>query len=292
MGERNHINWEMKLGGDILVKTPYRGRRVNTCSKKTGGNQTSHGKREASKSQKHPGMLRLTICAVILFAAVMVKILAPDTLVIYREKLLQWMGEQTDLVSVFSSVGRIMGGEVEEALNDAYVAVFGPQEVEEATSAPIAAEISDAAYTEENTPALARLQQEVLGFSYTTPVKGTLTDRFGYRQHPVSGEKRFHYGLDLAAEEGSVIASFAQGIVTVVGDNAELGKYVEIAHANGYSTLYAHCSKITASSGQTVAQGDPIAEVGQTGQATGPHLHFEIHHDNMYVNPIYYVECT
>lgn len=63
-----------------------------------------------------------------------------------------------------------------------------------------------------------------------------------------------------------------------------------VAHANGYTSLYAHCSRVTASSGQQVALGDPIAEVGQTGQTTGSHLHFELHQDTVYLNPIYYVQ--
>ena len=64
---------------------------------------------------------------------------------------------------------------------------------------------------------------------------------------------------------------------------------MELLHDNGYSTLYAHCSKITASSGQQVKLGDPIAEVGETGEATGPHLHFALCQDTQYINPIYYV---
>lgn len=62
-----------------------------------------------------------------------------------------------------------------------------------------------------------------------------------------------------------------------------------MTHAGGYTTLYAHCSRINASSGQSVRMGDPIAEVGNTGDATGYHLHFELHQDNIYLNPVYYV---
>lgn len=67
------------------------------------------------------------------------------------------------------------------------------------------------------------------------------------------------------------------------------GKYVELTHTDGYTTLYAHCSRINASAGQTVKMGDPIAEAGDTGDATGYHLHFELHHNNIYLNPVYYV---
>ena len=272
------------------MATRTKGRRVQRHPPKP----PKQGKREeAPKPSRRLHLFRLTVCAVIFSLAVVIKLLAPNLMENYRGTILQLMGENTDFVEVFSAVGRAMGGDVEEALNEAYVAVFGPQTDEE-TAVPILAaqEISATAYTAENTPAQAQLLQEVLGFAYQTPVQGTLSDGFGYRKHPVSGTERFHYGLDIAAEEGSVITAFAAGTVTAIGEASDLGKYVEIVHPNGYSTLYAHCSRVTASNGQTVAPGDPIAEVGQTGQATGPHLHFELHRNTTYLNPIYYVELA
>ena len=92
----------------------------------------------------------------------------------------------------------------------------------------------------------------------------------------------------IAADEGAVITAFASGTVTAVGDSAELGNYVTVQHEGGFATLYAHCSRITASSGQQVALGDPIAEVGETGNATGPHLHFALQKDTVYLDPAYY----
>ena len=77
--------------------------------------------------------------------------------------------------------------------------------------------------------------------------------------------------------------------MTAIGSSTDLGSYVTVTHAGGFSTLYAHCRKITASDGQQVRAGDPIAELGDTGRATGFHLHFELHHDDTYLNPIYYV---
>ena len=62
-----------------------------------------------------------------------------------------------------------------------------------------------------------------------------------------------------------------------------------VSHENGYTTLYAHCDRILATSGAAVRRGDPIAKVGETGMATGPHLHFELQREGVYLNPIYYV---
>lgn len=131
--------------------------------------------------------------------------------------------------------------------------------------------------------------QEVLGFPYASPVEGVVSSEFGQRIHPIEGGSKFHYGVDIEAPADTVIHSFADGTVSVVGESAALGNYITILHDNGISSLYAHCSRITASYGQEVRMSDPIAEVGQTGQATGPHLHFELCRNGRYLNPIYYV---
>ena len=147
-------------------------------------------------------------------------------------------------------------------------------------------------YSDQNLPEDVCLEQALLGFDYCTPVMGTLTSDFGYREHPVEGEERFHYGLDIGAASGTEIGCFAGGTVTAVGESSSYGKYLTVSHPGGFSTLYAHCSKILASSGDTVQEGQAIALVGQTGVATGPHLHFELHQGSQYLNPIYYVSLA
>lgn len=144
-------------------------------------------------------------------------------------------------------------------------------------------------YSANNLPENVSLEQALLGFDYCTPVMGTLSSGFGYREHPVEGEERFHYGIDIAANTGTPIGCFADGTVIAVGDSSSYGKYLIVSHDGGFSSLYAHCSKIIASSGQEVKEGQTIAEVGETGVATGPHLHFELHQGDRYLNPIYYV---
>ena len=144
-------------------------------------------------------------------------------------------------------------------------------------------------YSEENLPEGVSMEQAMLGFDYITPVMGKLTSDFGYREHPIDGEERFHYGVDLAANSGTEMDCFADGSVTAVGESSSYGKYCIVGHEGGYSTLYAHCSRVVVSSGTPVTRGQKIAEVGQTGAATGPHLHFELHQNGSYLNPIYYV---
>ena len=144
-------------------------------------------------------------------------------------------------------------------------------------------------YTMPAPPENASLEQRNLGFDHCTPVTGSLSSTFGWREHPVEGGSKFHYGVDLAAEEGTDIVAFASGTVYATGESSTLGNYIMLRHQGGYITLYGHCSRVTATGGE-VAKGDKIAEVGSTGLTTGPHLHFELHDGALYLNPIYYVE--
>ena len=249
----------------------------------------SQGKREEEPRQNSRWLRQLLASALLFALLVGVKVAYPDVAEQYSRRARALLSNETDFAAAFSAVGRAVGGEeIGQAINDAYVAVFGPAEETEAV-AVMANDRTALAYTENNTPPQAELLQSVLGFDYADPVDGTLSSAFGYRAHPIGNDQRFHYGLDIAAETGAIIRSFADGTVLAVGESSDLGKYVEVAHANGYTTLYAHCSKVTASSGQSVRLGDPIAEVGESGEATGPHLHFELHRDTQYLNPIYYV---
>ena len=237
-------------------------------------------------------LLRLSVSGVLLILVVAVKLLMPDVTEAYRDKLLHLMGEDTDFVAAFSAVGKAFSGEdgLRDTLEEAYTAVFGEKEPEEAASAaPTAAAVFSGVYTPESLPDCAELKQRVLGFSYAPPLAGAVTSGFGYRLHPIAGEEKFHYGVDMEASEGDAIRAFADGTVGVVARSSQLGNYVTVNHAGGFSTLYAHCRQVTATAGQTVHCGDILAEVGQTGAATGPHLHFELHAGQEYINPVYYV---
>ena len=163
-------------------------------------------------------------------------------------------------------------------------------ETEGADGIQSASNLAYVLYSQENLPEGVSMEQDRLGFDFCAPVTGgTLSSDFGYREHPTEGEERFHYGVDLAADTGTEVRCFADGTVTAVGDSSSYGRYCVVAHERGYSTLYAHCSRITVSSGAAVKRGQKIAEVGETGMATGPHLHFELQREGTYLNPIYYV---
>lgn len=132
-----------------------------------------------------------------------------------------------------------------------------------------------------------------LGLSETVvPVNGTATSGFGYRDHPISGKNEFHLAMDIGAAEGEEIGAFAAGTVEYIGQSDEFGNYLKIQHENNVSSFYAHCSKLMVHKGDKVACGQTVALVGQTGNATGPHLHLTIEKDNIRLNPAYYVDLS
>ena len=113
-----------------------------------------------------------------------------------------------------------------------------------------------------------------------------VTSGFGFREHPITGDHRFHTGVDLRAAEGAPIRAASEGVVKSAGPRGGYGNAVEIDHGDGTTTLYAHASALLVKPGQRVTRGEPVALVGQTGQATGPHLHFELRRHDHPVNPM------
>lgn len=106
------------------------------------------------------------------------------------------------------------------------------------------------------------------------PTTGQITSPFGYRI--IFGSTSFHRGLDIANAAGTEILASAGGTVTWASPKGTYGNLLILDHGNGFSTYYAHCSKLLVTVGDTVDQGEKIALMGSTGRSTGPHLHFEV----------------
>lgn len=147
---------------------------------------------------------------------------------------------------------------------------------------------SQASYAEYAVPANVSYECPALPFEYVSPVSGIKSSGFGYRMHPIENTVKYHYGTDFAANTGTAITAFADGVIVAAGDSDSYGKYMIIDHSDGYSTLYAHCSELCMGCGE-VNKGDVIARVGSTGAATGPHLHFELMCNDTYLNPEFYL---
>ena len=119
------------------------------------------------------------------------------------------------------------------------------------------------------------------------PVKsGKITSKFGNRNHPVLKSVKFHRGVDIAVSLGTPVYAGIRGIVTFAGKRGNYGNLVEIEGSDGRKVRYAHLSKIDVIAGQRVSDGEKVAETGNTGMSTGPHLHYEIIVDDSPVNPL------
>ena len=298
---------------------------------RAGARRAVRRKEDSLSAGERRRLIQLAACVGIFILLVAVKLLLPGRMAQINQFLNGPMEQNVDVRAVFSAVGRAFAGEsdVGGAARDVYQAVFHPEVPGEILETAVLGELPESSamdtlrayrdaeeqpaetedgrqtggegqastlayvlYSDQNLPSNVSLEQAILDFDYRAPLSGALSSNFGYREHPVEGEERFHYGVDLAAETGTEICCFADGTVTAVGESSSYGKYCIVTHQGGYTTLYAHCSRVTASSGTAVQRGQKIAEVGETGMATGPHLHFELQRDGVNLNPIYYVAAV
>ncbi|MGI5978436.1 MAG: M23 family metallopeptidase [Oscillospiraceae bacterium] len=145
-----------------------------------------------------------------------------------------------------------------------------------------------AAFSDHVVPANVSYSIPALPFAYASPVSGGVSSGFGFREHPIEGGVLFHYGTDFAVQDGTSVLAFADGTVSQAGEIAGYGNCIILAHADGWTTLYAHCGSLLVKAGDSVKEGDKIALSGHSGNVTGPHLHFELRHNGWYVNPEFY----
>jgi len=118
------------------------------------------------------------------------------------------------------------------------------------------------------------------------PTIGWITSEFGYRVSPFTGKREFHRGIDIATEIGKEIVAPADGFVSNVSMQRGMGNMIKINHGNGVVTIYGHLlKKSNVRKGQKVTRGDVIGYVGNSGRSTGPHLHYGVCIDGVYVNP-------
>ncbi|MCD8376468.1 MAG: M23 family metallopeptidase [Oscillospiraceae bacterium] len=280
--------------------------------KRTGGKESAQGRGARRR------LAQLLVCAALLAVVLAGKGLAPEKLAQSGQDLLDMMQTDADFQSAFASLGQSIaqGEPVWTSLGELAREVFGAQTEEKAVlfwnSGP-AVQAALAYMRAGGDPlsvlgqlnagaesaALAALPEDAvmdyveLDLEETaTPVFGAVTSSFGYRADPATGARRFHYGADIAAEEGAPILAFAAGTVTAAGEDETSGLYLRLEHENQVETFYCHCSALYVQTGDEVAAGQAIAAVGQTGNATGPHLHFAIQCGGVHLDPEYYIETA
>lgn len=122
------------------------------------------------------------------------------------------------------------------------------------------------------------------------PASHRITSGFGPRNTGIKGASKVHKGIDIGVASGSSVVAAESGTVIASSYNSARGYYVMVNHGGGLTTLYQHCTRITASVGQQVAKGEEIAKSGSTGISSGPHLHFEVRVNGTPVNPLGYLQ--
>ena len=120
--------------------------------------------------------------------------------------------------------------------------------------------------------------------SFIKPVTGTISSVYGWRNPTTATVPKDHKGTDIAAVTGTKIVSATDGTVILASSEGDYGNHLKI-QINDVIIVYAHCNKLYVKEGDTITQGQEIAEVGSTGNTTGPHLHFEVRYQNRYVDP-------
>ena len=145
------------------------------------------------------------------------------------------------------------------------------KEEESSNTEELSQEEKDAKYISEN-------------FNLIVPLNGIISSEYGERESTNEIITKEHHGIDIAAEEGSLISSAMEGEVIIARYSSSYGNFIEIQN-NDVITVYAHCSSLLVTEGQYVGQDEIIATVGSTGAATGPHLHFEIGVEDRRINP-------
>ena len=140
----------------------------------------------------------------------------------------------------------------------------------------------------EQTQELTQMEQDVQdiknSISFIKPIEGTITSTFGWRNPTTSTVPKYHTGLDIANVSGTVICSATDGDVVLASSEGDFGNHLKI-QINDVTIIYAHCKTLYVKQGDHITQGQQIAEVGSTGNSTGPHLHFEIRKQDRIVDP-------
>lgn len=170
--------------------------------------------------------------------------------------------------------------------NNENISVEQVQEVEQSTGGNIGGENVPIVHEEiENLSQMELDARSILETkSLILPLKGTITSRYGPRNPTTATVPKYHTGIDIAVNEGTIFIASMAGTVQTVSSVGDYGNHVKIVNGD-VMTLYAHCKTIYVKQGDEIVQGQQIGEVGATGNVTGPHLHFEIRKENRYVDP-------
>lgn len=127
---------------------------------------------------------------------------------------------------------------------------------------------------------------DITFFEFKQPAYGRISSKFGRRESPLTGKpNEVHNGVDIVVGDGTPVIAMADGVITKKSSSKWFGNFFFIQHADGYESLYAHCSEILVEPGNSVVGGQLVAKSGHSGLVTGPHLHFGIKKDGQWIDP-------
>ncbi len=281
-----------------------------------GRHSAKRADRERKKEGSRRQLVQLLACLAVFLAVFIGKGVWPSEVARTGEQLLAVIRANTDFRAAFANLGQALSRQesVLGEIGDFCVAVFAPdaampdtsavqamvqEEVETPPVQPmtqeeVALQVGDVVQAVELTQELPEGysgQWLWLGDMQTAvPVQGAVTSSFGYRDHPTIGRYAPHGGVDIAADKGTQVLAFAQGVVESVGEDRDFGRFLTLRHPGGVTTFYAHCSTVCVKQGEQVQAGQTVAQVGSTGKSTGPHLHFEVRLEGIRLNPLHYID--
>lgn len=247
----------------------------------------------------------------------------PQKIALVSQDLLAHLEEQTDFPAALSQLGSSLGQEEDffqevsvfcqtvfglQPLEEPALTAFTPQESQPAFQSQEAISSDPEPETEpesgqEGEPVLGQvltyIQQDLpethsphhlyLGEALSVaPLPGVVTSEFGPREDPFTLAAALHNGVDLSGAEGEPILAWRDGQVLSVAESKDFGLCLTLDHGEEIRSFYAHCSEILVEQGEEIQAGQEIAKVGQTGKATGPHLHLELTWQGLYLNPLHY----
>ena len=228
-------------------------------------------------------LVQLILCAIALLGAFGCKLLGGELYDTVRTKYITLVCDRTAIHQVVDAMSnRFFGAEREAAPSE-------PPSL----SAEGGSDETNEPYIDNYNAVADELENNVGNVNaMALPLSGTITSRFAYRVHPITGKYTMHGGVDIAAAAGSEIRAAMGGIVRSAKNDASSGNYLILDHNESLATMYAHCQRLLVEEGQTVEKGQVIALVGSTGMSTGPHLHFEVRLNGIKLNPEWILDFT
>jgi len=251
-----------------------------------------YGSGQKKYKQKSGSGIKIAACLFLAAAVLALKVFFPTA--VDTQQISELISENWDIAGFKDMITKPR--EIKQLANDLFKAVFGKSE-EPKVAAPAEKEeplsvMSVRSYGVKDYLSMAgfgEVSSPKGDTKYIMPAAAEITSQYGWRDHPLTGKRSFHTGVDLALNEGDSVYATCNAVVTKTGSDSVYGNYIILSHSNGCESFYAHLNKVLVKEGKTVVTGECIALSGSTGLVTGPHLHFEIRKNGDNLDPMKYI---